>query len=136
MVAAQARDHAALRPECPGCGGRCHVKDWRSHQIATPFGAAAVRLPRSRCPGCGRGGTGTVWPSHCRSTPELDRLRAHLSALITYRVAAGVLAYLLPVAAGASPETYRGHTLKIGEDLRWCNGPATGLGGAGGRPSG
>ncbi len=118
VVAAQARDHAALRPECSGCGGRCHVKDWRSHQIATPFGAAAVRLPRFRCPGCGRGETGITWPSHCRSTPELDRLRAHLSALMTYRVAAGVLAHLLPVAAGASPETYRGNTLKIGEELR------------------
>ena len=23
VVAAQARDHAALRPECPSCGGRC-----------------------------------------------------------------------------------------------------------------
>ena len=35
-----------------------------------------------------------------------------------YRVAAGVLAHLLPVAAGKSPETLRGHTLKIGEQLR------------------
>src|ERR671916_1712982 len=118
VVAAQARDHAALRPECSGCGGRCHVKDWRSHQIATPFGAAAVRLPRFRCPGCGRGETGTTWPSHCRSTPELDQLRAHLSALMTYRVAAGVLAHLLPVAAGTSHGTLRRHTLELGEQLR------------------
>jgi hypothetical protein len=29
VVAAQARDQAALRPECASCGGRrrCHVKD-------------------------------------------------------------------------------------------------------------
>jgi len=118
VVAAQARDHAALRPDCSSCGGRCHVKDWRSRQVATPFGAVAVRLPRFLCPGCGRGETGTSWPAHCRSTPELDRLQAHLSALMTYRVAAGVLAHLLPVAAGTSPETLRGHTLKIGEELR------------------
>ena len=26
VVAAQARDHAALRPACSGCSGRCHVK--------------------------------------------------------------------------------------------------------------
>ncbi len=52
------------------------------------------------------------------STPELDQLRAHLFALMPYRVAAGVLAHLLPVAAGNSPETLRGHTLKIGEQLR------------------
>src|SRR3712207_9591466 len=37
---------------------------------------------------------------------------------MTYRVAAGVLAHLLPVATGTSPETYRGHTLKIGAELR------------------
>ncbi len=40
VVAVQARDHAALRPECSICGARCHVKDWQSRQIATLFGAA------------------------------------------------------------------------------------------------
>src|SRR5260221_10887380 len=35
-----------------------------------------------------------------------------------YRVAAGVLGHLLPVEAGKSPETVRGHTLKVGEQLR------------------
>jgi hypothetical protein len=118
VVAAQARDHTAQRPDCLACGGRCNVKDWRSHQVATLFGAVAVWLPRFRCPGCGRGETGIRWPAHCRSTPELDQLQAHLSALMTYRVAAGVLAHLLPVVAGKSPETLRGHTLKLGEQLR------------------
>jgi hypothetical protein len=56
VAAAQARDHAALRPDCPSCGGRCHVKDWRLHQVATLFGgwrcgcrafaAPAVNAPR------------------------------------------------------------------------------------------
>ena len=118
VVAAQARDHAALRPECPSCGGRCRVKDWRPRQIATLFGAVTVRLPRFRCPGCGRGETGVSWPAHCRSTPELDQLQAQLSALMTYRVAAGVLAHLLPVASGASHETLRSRTLAIGKRLR------------------
>ena len=35
-----------------------------------------------------------------------------------YRVAAGVLQHLLPVEAGKSPETLRGHTIKAGEQLR------------------
>ena len=124
VVAAQARDHAALRPECPSCGGRCRVKDWRPHQIATLFGTVTVRLPRFRCPGCGRGETGVSWPAHCRSTPELDQLQAQLSALMTYRVAAGVLAHLLPVAAGASHETLRSRTLAIGKRLRDAAEPA------------
>ncbi|MEA2727359.1 MAG: hypothetical protein QOF70_1834, partial [Acetobacteraceae bacterium] len=47
----------------------------------------------------------------------LDQLRAHVSALMPYRVAAGLLAHLLPVEAGKSPETLRGHTFKAGEQL-------------------
>ena len=118
VVAVQARAHAALRPACSGCGARCHLKDWQSRQVATLFGTVAVRLPRFRCPACGRSEAGTSWPAHCRSTPELDQLQAHLSALMTYRVAAGVLAHLLPVAAETSHETLRGRTLKLGEQLR------------------
>jgi hypothetical protein len=45
-------------------------------------------------------------------------VQAHVSALMPYRVAAGLLAHVLPVEAGMSPETLRGHTLKIGEQLR------------------
>jgi hypothetical protein len=118
VVAAQARDHAGLRPDCAACGRRCHVKDWRPHRIATLFGGVTVRLRRFLCSGCGRSETATSWPSHCRSTPELDQLQAHLSALMPYRVAAGLLEHLLPVAAGTSPETLRGHTLEVGEHLR------------------
>jgi hypothetical protein len=118
VVAAQAHQHAALRPDCSSCGERFHVKDWRLHQIATLFGRVTVRLPRFLCSGCSRIETGISWPSHCRSTPELDQLQAHLSALMPYRVAAGVLEHLLPVEAGKSPETLRGHTLKAGEKLR------------------
>jgi hypothetical protein len=61
--------------------------------------------------------TSVGWPSRCRSTPELDELQAHLSALMTYRVASGVLRHLLPIDAGRSPETLRNHTLRIGAQL-------------------
>ena len=88
------------------------------HQIATLFGQVTVRLPRFRCAGCGATEAGVEWPPHCRSTPELDRLRAQLSALMPYRVAAGVLGQMLPVDAGTDPETLRRHTFKIAEDLR------------------
>src|SRR5271167_148934 len=74
VVAAQVHDHAVHRPDCASCAGRCHVKDWRLHQIATSFGGVTVRLPRWLCTGCGRTETGINWPSHCRSTPELDQL--------------------------------------------------------------
>src|SRR5208282_5251209 len=117
VVASQADQHGQLRPDCRSCSGRCHVKDWRPHRIATLFGEATVRLPRFLCAACHRAETGIDWPLHCRSTPELLQLQAHLSALMTYLVATGVLQHLLPVTAGRSPETLRSHTLQIGEQL-------------------
>jgi hypothetical protein len=118
IVAAQARDHAVCRPACHGCAAACRVKDYRDHAVATLFGQVTVRLPHFRCSGCGAIEAGVGWPSHCRSTPELDELRAHLAALMPYRVAADVLAHMVPVNAGTDPETVRRHTLKIGAALR------------------
>ena len=117
VIAAQADSHRLQRPCCSACSGKCHLKDWRSHRIATPFGAVTVPLPRFRCIACDRIETGVGWPSRCRSTPELDEPQAHLSALMTYRVASGVLQHLLPIDAGRSPETLRNHTLRIGAQL-------------------
>ena len=118
VVAAQARDHAVRRPSCASCSALCHLKDWRPRRIATPFGEVAPRLRRWLCANCGQTETGIDWPENCRSTPELNELHAHLSALLTYRVAAGVLAHLLPVETGTSPETLRGHTIKVADQLR------------------
>jgi hypothetical protein len=118
VVAAQCRNHATRRPTCRSCATPCQVKDYRPHQIATLFGQVTLRLPRFRCASCGGTEAGVNWPSHCRSTPELDQIRAHLSALMPYRTAAGLLGYLLPVDAGAHSETVRRHTLRVGEHLR------------------
>ena len=49
VVAAQAHHHAMFRPDCRSCGGRCHVKGWRPHRIATLFGEVRVKLPRLAC---------------------------------------------------------------------------------------
>src|SRR3954447_24959175 len=117
VVAAQVGNHALSRPDCLSCGGRCHVKDWRPHRIATVFGEVRLKLPRFLCVGCDRSETGVSWPPHRRSTPELDQLQARLSALIPYRVAADVMQHLLPISAGRSPETLRSHTLQIGKQL-------------------
>jgi len=118
IVAAQAKGHAVRRPDCRSCGEVCRVKDYRDHVVATLFGQVTVRLARFRCAGCGGNEAGHGWPSYCRSTPELDQLQAHLSALMTYRVAADVLRQMFPVDAGNDPETLRLHTLKIGAELR------------------
>src|SRR3954452_14488900 len=117
LVAEQATTHAAFRPDCRSCCGTCHVKDWAPHRIATLFGEVRLKLPRFLCAGCGCGATGVSWPLHCRSTPELSRLQARLSALMPYRVAADLLQNLLPIDAGRSPETLRSHTLEVGQQL-------------------
>ena len=121
IVAAQVRDHAVQRPECPHCDRACRVKDYRDHAVATLFGEVRVRLPRFCCAACGGIEAGINWPQRCRSTPELDRLRAHLCALMTYRTAADVLEQMFPVGAGKHFETLRRHTLKVGEMLRNCS---------------
>src|SRR4051794_41799404 len=69
VVAAQARDHAALRPQCASCGGQCHVKDWRSRQVATPFGGGTGRLPPVPFPCWGRGGNWGNSPPAPRPAP-------------------------------------------------------------------
>jgi hypothetical protein len=120
IVAAQARDHAVRRPNCSHCGSACRLKGYRDHAMATLFGQLTVRLPRFRCPVCGGIEAGIAWPSHCRSTPELDRLQAHLCALMTYRTAADLLEQMFPVDAGKHHATLRRHTLKVGEALGEC----------------
>jgi len=120
IVAAQAREHAVRRLGCSRCDGVCCVKDYRDHAVATLFGQATVRLPRFRCAACGGIEAGIGWPSHCRSTPELDRLQAHLCALMTYRTAADLLEQMFPVDAGKHHETLRRHTLNVGEALGEC----------------
>ncbi len=120
IVAAQARDHAVRRPECPHCDRACRVKDYRDHAVATLFGQVTVRLPRFRCPACGGIEAGIAWLLHCRSTPELDQLQAHFCALMTYRTAAALLEQMFPVYAGKHHETLRRHALKVGEALGEC----------------
>jgi hypothetical protein len=89
------------------------VKDYQNHSVATLFGEVTVRLPRFRCAACGKIDAGIDWPSRCRSTPELDRLQAHLCALMTYRTSADVLQQMFPVDAGKHHVTLRRHTLKL-----------------------
>ena len=64
IVAAQAREHAARRPDCSRCGGVCRVKDDRDHAMATLCGEVTMRLARFRCAACGGIEAGVGWPSH------------------------------------------------------------------------
>jgi len=43
IVSGQVDSHGQLRPCCRSCGGKCHLKDWRGHCIATLFGEVTVQ---------------------------------------------------------------------------------------------
>jgi hypothetical protein len=117
IVATQVRLHAERSRACRQCGATCRIKDHRTREIDTLFGRASMVLARFACPACGRLDVGLDWPPRCRSTPELDQTRAHLSALMSYRSAIGVLTAFFPIEAGVTPETFRRHTLRIGKQL-------------------
>jgi hypothetical protein len=38
VIAAQVHQHTLFRPDCQSWTGRCRVKGWRPHRIATLFG--------------------------------------------------------------------------------------------------
>ncbi|WP_158931386.1 hypothetical protein [Acidisphaera sp. S103] len=103
-LATQVRDHAARRPACSRCGRACRVNDYRDHAVATLLGRVTVRLPRFRCAACGVSEAGIAWSLRFRSTPELDRLQAHLAAVTTYRTAADLLGEVFPVDAAKHPK--------------------------------
>ncbi len=65
IVAAQARDHAVRRPNCPRCDGVCRVKDYRDHAVSTLFGQVTLQLPHFRCAACGGIEAGIDWPAYC-----------------------------------------------------------------------
>ena len=49
VISARVVSHGLQRSCCSACSGKCHLKDWRGHHIATLFGAVTVPLPRLRC---------------------------------------------------------------------------------------
>ena len=63
VVTRQADSHGLLRPCCQSCSGKCNLKDWRGHCIATLFGEVTVRLPRFLCTACNHTETGVCWPA-------------------------------------------------------------------------
>jgi hypothetical protein len=104
-------DAMGIAVDCDGEDDRCPSADLM--EICRPEGLVDIANLGLTLPEAKR-----VLASVQRATPDLDQLQAHLSALMTYRVAADVLQHLLPIDAGLSPETLRHRTLRIGEQLR------------------
>src|SRR4051812_24005738 len=97
-----------MRPTAPTFPRSMH----RSSILSQPSGRRSEPLAKNATVVIG-----VQWPPYARSTPELDRLRAQLSALLTYRTAAALLGQMFPVDAGQDPETLRRHTFQIAKTL-------------------
>jgi hypothetical protein len=112
---------AAAEP-CQHCGRKQRMKDLRTRQLRTVFGAVDVfcrRFVRCTCRG---GKPRALWPLRRmdvkRTLPELSYLFAKWGSTMSYRRAAQLLNEFLPLSHGRiSPATVQRHTLAVGREL-------------------
>jgi hypothetical protein len=113
---------SAAAKACQHCGRNQRMKDLRTRQLRTVFGAVNVfcrRFVRCTC----RGGKPLAqWPLRWmqvkRTLPELSYLLAKWGSTMPYRRAAQLLSEFLPLSNGTiSPATVQRHTLAVGRQL-------------------
>jgi hypothetical protein len=121
LVQAQADEYCQNRRTCPHCGARHAVKDWRTRQLTTLFGAMQVEAPRFNSCRCGVASRRIVSPlvemMPDRCTPEYERILARMGSLAAYGRAAGLMAEFLPLDRAPAIETVRRRTLRVGARL-------------------
>ncbi len=121
IVTRQIERDAEQRSRCPNCGKHRRLKDYRPRKFDTLFGRIEVSVPRFDEPDCGCDGACIQNVAHSalrgRSTPEYDAIRAKLAAQLPYRVAAKLLAELMPVSGGATHTTIRNQTFAVAEQI-------------------
>ncbi|MEO8713671.1 MAG: ISKra4 family transposase [Acetobacteraceae bacterium] len=105
---------------CPACSGQRRSKGSYPVVFHTLYGDVELDSPRlHRCPCQGVAGPATISPLRDliagRVAPERLYLEARWSSLVPYAAAAGLLADILPITAGANATTLREHTLSVAE---------------------
>ena len=105
---------------CEACGARRHSKGSHPVVFLTLYGDVRIASPRlHRCPCQGTDGPATVSPLRNLIpdyvAPERLYLEARWASLVPYAAAAGLLADILPIAAGANATTLREHVLRVAE---------------------
>ena len=120
VVDAQVASWAERHRCCEACGARQHSKG--SHRIVflTLYGDVQIASPRLyRCPCEAIEGPATVSPLRNLLpdyvAPERLYLEARWASLVPYAAAAGLLADILPITAGANATTLREHVLHVAE---------------------
>jgi hypothetical protein len=118
VVDAQLASWAERHRCCEACGARRQSKGSYPVVFLTLYGDVRVASPRlRRCP-C-HDGPATVSPLRNLIpdyvAPERLYLEARWASLVPYAAAAGLLADILPIAAGANATTLREHVLRVAE---------------------
>jgi hypothetical protein len=120
VVNAQVTSWVEQHRRCEACGARRHSKG--SHQVIflTLYGDVQIASPRlHRCRCQSTDGPATVSPLRNLLpdyvAPERLYLEARWASLVPYAAAAGLLADILPIAAGANATTLREHVLGVAE---------------------
>jgi hypothetical protein len=105
---------------CEACGARRHSKGSYPVIFMTLYGDVRLSSPRlHRCPCQSADGPATVSPLCAlipdHVAPERLYLEARWASLVPYAAAAGLLADILPIGAGATAKTVREHVLRVAE---------------------
>ena len=104
---------------CEACGARCRIKGYYPIAFHTLYGDIDINSPRLYRCACKDTGPASVSPlrelipSHI--APERLYLEARWASLVPYAAAAGLLADILPISAGANATTVRAHLLQVAE---------------------
>ena len=120
-ITAQVDSWSDRRRRCEACGERRRIKGHYPIAFHTLYGDIELRSPRlNRCACQSRGPASVsplceLIPSHI--APERLYLEARWASLVPYAAAAGLLADILPITAGANATTVRAHVLKVAEHV-------------------
>ena len=106
---------------CETCGERRSIKGYYPIAFHTLYGDIELRSPRLHRCGCQDAGPASVSPLRelipGRVAPERLYLEVRWASLVPYAAAAGLLADILPITAGANATTVRAHVLKVAEKV-------------------
>jgi hypothetical protein len=100
FVSAQAAEIVDARRQCPNCGKKLNIKDWKLRRIHTAFGRVYLPSPRPKSCDCNSSARCAMSPLKgwlARTNNELKYLAAKLASRHSYRKAAAILHELLPV---------------------------------------
>jgi hypothetical protein len=108
-----------VRLDCPDCGQRARVRDWRARRVRTVCGPIRFERPWYHCPGCGHGWSPADQTlglaPRARLSVGLQTWVSELGLETVFRQGSRLLAVLS--GQGVSPESIRRHSQRQGAAL-------------------